>query len=58
MPEAGLAACVACKISTGTAFLWGWPGSNGSDFPNRGGDGKPDPSSDLLHALIAAGQDG
>lgn len=24
-----------CKISAATTFLWGWPGSNGSDFPNR-----------------------
>lgn len=32
------------------------PGSNGSDFPSRGSEmGRPDPSSDLLHALIAAG---
>lgn len=38
---------LACNISAGAAFLWGWPGSNGSDFPNRGTE-----MGGLTHPLI------
>lgn len=37
----------ACNISAGAAFLWGWPGSNGRDFPNRGTE-----MGGLTHPLI------
>lgn len=47
MPEASFGSLLTCNISAGAAFLWGWPGSNGSDFPGRGAE-----MGGLTHPLI------